>query len=214
MKKNLWVILLFISTLVLHAQDSILMVNEKKIEAKVLEIGTTTIKYKKYSNIEGPLYTVAKEEVKEIVFENGDIEVFSSEYSGTERIERQASLELIPGSRLFLTYSKAEDEDNVDGSDAIGMLKTYIEGKTTCQVVNSYDKADFVVDLQVIKKAMAKRKAMIEITNIAAEKVVYESKWSKGINSAFTGYSGSRAAVGNVVKKQLLAKYPGIEFEE
>ncbi len=212
MKKILLALLLLASVKGLQAQDSIAMVNGIEIEAKVLEIGTSNIKYKKFSNLEGPLYTVSKEEVKEIVFQNGDVETYSNENSNIKSIERQTSLELIPGSRLFLTYSKSEDEDNVDGSDAIGMLKTYIEGKTNCKVVSSYDEADFVVDLRVIKKAMANRRAMIEITNIAMEKVVYESKWSKGTNSAFSGYSGSRAAIGNVVKKQLLKEYPNIEF--
>jgi hypothetical protein len=45
-------------------------------------------------------------------------------------------------------------------------------GKTTRIVVNSIDEADFIIELQVIKKAMANRSAKIKIKNILSYKVV------------------------------------------
>ena len=92
------------------------------------------------------------------------------------------------------------------------MLKSYIEGKTNCIIVNSIEEADFVMELSVIKKAMADRSAKIKIKHILSDKIVFESKWARGSSTAFSGYSGSRAAIGSVVKKYLLKNYPTIKI--
>jgi len=84
MKKLLLTIILLISVFGLFAQDSIVKINDEIISAKVLEIGTDNVKYKKFSNIDGPLYTISKDEIREIIFENGDKESFSNSLSKTK----------------------------------------------------------------------------------------------------------------------------------
>lgn len=195
------------------AQDTIYQKNStSNILAKIIEVNPTNLKYKKFSNLEGPIYTIEKNKIEKIVYQNGEVEKYSSESVNTNSIERQTSPDLINSSRIFLTYSSTKDQDNVNGNDAKGMLKRYIEGKTTCVVVNSIDEADFVIDLHVIKKAMADRSAKIEIKHILSDKIVFESKWVRGSSTAFSGYSGSRAAIRKVVKKYLLKKYPEIKI--
>lgn len=196
-----------------NAQDTIYLKSKRPvIIAKILEVNPTNLKYKKHSNIDGPAYTIEKTKIEKVVYKNGDVERYSSDSLNAKSIKRQTSQDLISGSRIFLTYSPTEGEDNVNGSDAKGMLKSYLEGKTTCIVVNSIDEADFVIELRVIKKAMADRSAMIVIKHILTDKDVFETKWVRGSSSAFYGYSGSRAAIGKVVKKYLLKKYPEIEI--
>ena len=209
----IFTVVAFLGTSHTYAQDKIYLKSDSsEIIVKILEVNSTNLKYKKYSNLEGPTYTIEKNSIEKVIFENGEIETFSSESLNTKSVERQTSQDLIPGSRLFLTYANTESEDNVDGDDATGMLKTYIEGKTNCIVVNSIDEADFVIELRVIKKAMAERSAKIEIKHILSEKIVFETKWVRKASSAFYGYSGSRAAIGKVVKKYLLKKYPKVEI--
>ena len=200
-------------TLQSNAQDTIcLKSNSPAIIAKILEINSNNLKYKKYSNIEGPTYTIEKNEIEKVIYKNGEIEKYSFESIDPNSIERQTSPDLIPGSRIFLTYSATKGEDNVNGNDAKEMLKSYIEGKTTCVVVNSIDEADFVLELRVIKKAMADRSAKIVIKHLLSDKEVFESEWTRGSSTAFYGYSGSRAAIGKIMKKYLLKSYPGIEI--
>lgn len=60
------------------AQDIIILKNGEELESKVSEILQTSVKYKKFDNLSGPLYTVQKSEVFMIKFENGTREVFSA----------------------------------------------------------------------------------------------------------------------------------------
>lgn len=60
------------------AQDAIVLINGKTIWSKVALIDQTTIKYKRYENLDGPDYLVEKKEVSYVKFQNGVIERFDS----------------------------------------------------------------------------------------------------------------------------------------
>jgi hypothetical protein len=70
-------IILFISFLTSFSQDKIYRQNGEIIKAKVLEIGTSEVKYKDFSNLDGPVYVIETERIKKIEFENGKIEKFN-----------------------------------------------------------------------------------------------------------------------------------------
>lgn len=65
--------------LVFHAktQDVITLKNGNEIQSKILDIGSTEIKYKKFENIDGPSYTILKAEVFMIKYKNGTKDVFN-----------------------------------------------------------------------------------------------------------------------------------------
>lgn len=77
MKKLLFVILSMCSVNI-HAQDVIVKKDGSTILSKVLEVNTADIKYKKFSNQNGPTYTISKAEVMTINYENGDKDDFAS----------------------------------------------------------------------------------------------------------------------------------------
>lgn len=60
----------------MHAQDIIVKNNGEEIQAKVLNINETQINYIKWSNQNGPTYTIAKSDVFMIKYENGEKDVF------------------------------------------------------------------------------------------------------------------------------------------
>lgn len=60
-----------------YAQDKIYKTDNTVIEAKVLEINKTEIKYKKFSNQNGPAYIVPVKDISMIVYENGEKEVYN-----------------------------------------------------------------------------------------------------------------------------------------
>lgn len=66
----------FITVLSLQAQDVITKRSGEKLEAKVLEITLNEIKYKAFNNLEGPLYTIPKQEVLLIHYANNTTETF------------------------------------------------------------------------------------------------------------------------------------------
>lgn len=81
MKKILLLFAAFAAaTVSLQAQDLIVLRNASadEIPAKVLEVGDTHIRYRKFSNIDGPVYSVSRSEVFFIRYENGEKEVISA----------------------------------------------------------------------------------------------------------------------------------------
>jgi len=70
--------------------------NGDEVEAKILEIGTEEIKYKKYSMLGGPDFVCLKSDVFMIKFENGTKEVF-------EVTESEQTDQIVSGGNDFAT---------------------------------------------------------------------------------------------------------------
>jgi hypothetical protein len=77
MKKILLSLLGILIMHIANAQDTIVLRNNTVIKAKVIEIGTTEIKYKKIENLDGPTYNIRKSEVQMVKYENGTSDVFT-----------------------------------------------------------------------------------------------------------------------------------------
>ena len=58
--------------------DEIMLLNGDEIQAKVYEIGTEEIKYKRCDNLDGPIYSKKKNEIFRIKYANGSIEKIES----------------------------------------------------------------------------------------------------------------------------------------
>ena len=58
------------------AQDNIIKKDGTEVLSKVMEIGETHIKYKNFSNLEGPVYTIPISDVFMIKYENGEKDIF------------------------------------------------------------------------------------------------------------------------------------------
>lgn len=80
MKLKLLIMFIMTSTAIC-AQDVIVKKDGSTILSKVLEIESTNIKYKKFSNLNGPVYNINKSEVFSINYENGEKDVFNTESS-------------------------------------------------------------------------------------------------------------------------------------
>ena len=75
-------------TINLNAQDVITKRNGDDIEAKVLEILDSEIKYKKFNFLDGPTYTEKKSEILIIRYENGSKDIFVEEPKKEEGIAK------------------------------------------------------------------------------------------------------------------------------
>ncbi len=60
------------------AQDQIIKKDGQKISGKITEIGLSEIKYYHQDNLQGPLYSISKELVQMIIYENGKKEIFNA----------------------------------------------------------------------------------------------------------------------------------------
>ena len=71
------ILIVVVSSIGLFGQDKIYLNSGESLDAKVLEILPTEVTYKKWSNIEGPVYHINKSEITIIVYENGDSDNFN-----------------------------------------------------------------------------------------------------------------------------------------
>lgn len=76
MKKYIFSILLLWLPALIAAQDILFLKDGRWMEAKVLEIQPDVVKYKLFDFQEGPLYTIYKNEIRKIQYENGRVEWF------------------------------------------------------------------------------------------------------------------------------------------
>jgi hypothetical protein len=78
MKYILLFILFVCSSNIIKAQDTLSMRSGENILVKVIEVGTTEVKYKKQDNLNGPDFSILKSDLLMIKYENGTKEEFSS----------------------------------------------------------------------------------------------------------------------------------------
>ena len=68
-------------TMNVQSQDILVKRSGSELQVKVLKISSEVIEYKKWSNQDGPTYTLATSEVNMIKYENGEQDVFNSDTS-------------------------------------------------------------------------------------------------------------------------------------
>ena len=79
MKYILLFILFVCSSNIIKAQDTLSMRSGENILVKVIEVGTSEVKYKKLDNLNGPVFSMLKSDLLMIKYENGTKEDFSKE---------------------------------------------------------------------------------------------------------------------------------------
>jgi hypothetical protein len=98
--------LFMFSITLLHSQDEITLKSGDVLKAKVLEVGTEEVAYKKFDNLSGPTYTTKKDLVFMIKYENGTKDVFGTEKQGTAAPVTNASSGGTPAIIYFYRPAK------------------------------------------------------------------------------------------------------------
>lgn len=93
MKRQIVLAMLSLAAMHVAAQDVVVKKDGSTILAKVLEVNQDNIKYKKFSNPNGPTYTLGLSDVMSVNYENGEKETF--DVSATSDSESQSSQKLI-----------------------------------------------------------------------------------------------------------------------
>lgn len=107
MRKFCLVLSLCLSSLI-YAQDVIVLNDGSSVISKVLEVGSTDVKYKKWSNLEGPTYTLKITEILTINYQNGEKESFSAQKATV------SSNKDVAKGFTYSEYQKANTKKNID----------------------------------------------------------------------------------------------------
>ena len=89
MKKLLLILLCL--PLIGFGQDRIILMDSTEILSRVLEVNEKNIRYRKYTNLEGPIYSKPKSEIDKIIYKNGEEDSFSKERTqlATEKLRKE-----------------------------------------------------------------------------------------------------------------------------
>ena len=95
-------IFVLLNTMSVMAQDVIFRSSSDSIQAQVLTIGTTEISYRKWSNLDGPIYSISINEVAAIRYANGTYDFFSDKSVTTkEKSNQNSSLTLTRSGNTY-----------------------------------------------------------------------------------------------------------------
>ena len=86
--------LFFVSFSSALAQDKIYKKGGEVIEAKIIEIGVDEIKYRLFNVAEGPVYTIEKDRIIKVVYDNGRVETYQSNFKDEELYAEQKKMAL------------------------------------------------------------------------------------------------------------------------
>ena len=70
-------LLIFFLATLSFSQDIIKQVNGSVVQSKILEVGQTEVKYKRFDNPDGPTYTILKSDIQNITYQNGTVDLFN-----------------------------------------------------------------------------------------------------------------------------------------
>jgi hypothetical protein len=89
MKYILLFILFICSSNIIKAQDTLSMRSGENMLVKVIEVGTTEVKYKKLDNLNGPVFSILKSDLLMIKYENGTSEDYSKEERALIKVKKR-----------------------------------------------------------------------------------------------------------------------------
>jgi len=162
--------LICLSNNVSFSQDLINKTDGVEIKVKVIEIDDTNIKYKKFDNQSGPVYSISKKEVDRIKYENGSIDNFSVDAEEPSTTTTKAST----GATKF----DINDENTIKQIEAIAKyagetILSKCTGKTDNQTTEIY--YDGVFQDQFTNELVIPIRIKWQPKNISGD-----SKWVRG----------------------------------
>ena len=106
--KNILNILTF-SLIILQtsAQDVITKKNSDDIKAKVLEVTTSEIKFKRFEDINGPTFSLLKSEVLMVRYENGTKDVFNDNQSSSASSDDEMRAKGTQDAKIYYKGAKS-----------------------------------------------------------------------------------------------------------
>jgi hypothetical protein len=187
-------LLFFFGTLLpfsVFAQDVIHKNDSTTLEARVQEIGEAEIKYKKFSNPDGPTYTVKKSEVSYIVYQNGDKEV----YTVPKPIVAPVAFDTLAYIEKMLGVTLKEVTTPDTGVLIVDVVKT---GRVKApgleppkgQIIQYIGTSDKKSDLKATGRKIVTRedamRAIVYYKSHGAEKVYLYTRFSQYVNHVYT----------------------------
>ncbi len=95
-------LMFLLAGLICHSQDTLRLMTNEVLVVKIFEVDVSEIKYKKFVNLEGPMYIISKAKVASITYPNNIVEYYGkpkpaiSKPVENVKIEKDSTGTLIP----------------------------------------------------------------------------------------------------------------------
>lgn len=116
MKKLLLLLTLSAITIISFSQDNIVLKNGDEINAKISEVGESNIKYRKFNNQDGPIYTKSKDEIFYIKYSNGEKEMYTNNVNNNSS-NNTVDKKVLISCRSIFNYTNTFEGDLVSTSN-------------------------------------------------------------------------------------------------
>ena len=182
MKKLILSIFLLISILFANAQDTIVKGDGEKVSAKVTEIGSSYVKYKKFTNLNGPDYEINRDEIKVIVFENGEIESFNQMDSSSNNHSKKNTTPEIASGKAQVYFIRS-----TGFAGSASAFKAFIDEEFVCNLnnkrysIHEVDSGEHIFTVQFAGKNPKKRAEPIKINTQAGKTYYVQMVFQTGI---------------------------------
>lgn len=118
-----------------YAQDVISLKSGNKVSAKILEINTSEIKYKRFDNPNGPTYVVSKSDIQKIEYENGTVDLLGS--PAVTEAPKDSIVKTTPAPQVKSTVAKKKKKPMI-GFNLVLPTGTWPETALTYMGTTSY----------------------------------------------------------------------------
>ena len=199
-----------------NAQDLLILKDGSDIQVKVLEVLVDEIKYKKFSNIDGPTYTMEKDFVFMIKYANGEKDLFGNSPKPEKVESTPEKKKFTPNKGHFITISGgcAIPIDAYASTSASSMISGYalpgynaaIQGAyfiipyigigASAGVFGNQLNMDKIIDQSVGNANVSKSYTSVSYTNIYFGGGPYFQLPTKFLNISINGFIGGNYLIG------------------
>ena len=177
-------------------QDTLFLTGQRKVIAKVIEIETAKVKYRKFDNLDGPIYSLDKSEVLKINYRNGTTDSFSialeSEKVNTLTTGDFASLIKLPNLKVFVTATDTAAVIHAKRAIQNSLNWTIADNRTDCQLV---------VRFMFVSIGMGDKKGKAQFIDPANDSILFETK---SVNTVFSwDMNTKRGVIDRIVNKTI-----------
>lgn len=124
------------------AADIIVTTGAQKINAKILEVTPTEIKYKESSNPNGPIFTISVDEISSIIYANGKVAAFNKEPKQAQETKADYDVAILTKEGEIVRGTVIRMNDNEVTYESNGIRNTLLANQLD-QVVTTYGISKF-----------------------------------------------------------------------
>lgn len=146
--RKLFTLAALATTICSFAQDIIVTNKAQKIDAKILEVTSSEIRYKELDNLDGPTFILRIDEINSIIYANGKVVLCNQQHSN-EISETEATAKANALAGLFGNSGNVEQKGNPIGHGITGGNSWALSGRgirgTLPQPSNNFNQEGKVV---------------------------------------------------------------------